>query len=130
MEISIMWRDDTPFDTEAVAASSSPTGYLVIGKSKITTDVQVQAQSKPLLDFSYHPRRMGDEGYARDEAFAADLSGDGEMKWREYFGSGLPVFVRDAVWGSALVVVGSIGGTPLWLTGHEHGLTGQEHGIH
>jgi hypothetical protein len=42
-----------------------------------------------------------------DEAFVAGLSGDGEMKWREYFGTGLPVYVQDAVWGSPMVVVGS-----------------------
>jgi len=81
-----------------------------------------RTEAKPLTDFSYHPRRMGDESYARDEAFVAHLSRDGELKSREYFGSGLPVFVQDAVSGSPVVVVGSIGGTPLWLTGQEHAI--------
>jgi hypothetical protein len=118
-----VWRDDTPFETEAVAAFKFPWGYRIIGRSKITTDTAKRSDATAKLDYS--SRRMGDENYSRDEIFEAVMFFDGKRLPRRYFSAGLPAYVADAVATPNTNAVGSIGGTPLWLT--EHGDQEPEH---
>lgn len=110
-----LWRDGSPFDSEARAIRRVGAGFELVGRLRRWVAVREDRREPAMPDFS--SLRLGDEGYLSDEVLSVRLSAQGKEEGRDFVAAGLPIIPMGmASAGDRHVIYGSVGSRPLWLS--------------
>jgi hypothetical protein len=112
--IQEMWRDRSPFVTDAQALRRVGKAFEIVGRSQRSVAVREERTEVTMPDFA--SLRWGNEAYVSDEIFSVRLSVQGKEERTDFIAAGLPIAPMGMVSTSSRSVIhGTVGSRPLWL---------------